>query len=213
MELFGIIADGSPPLKVATFDGGLFDPEMPPLPRKPRRGRRPPAAGRRPARPRGRPVRGLPRPGRAPPRHHLRGPARIPPGSHGQTRGRLDRRPPERPRRAQGDRQLLHPRLRREVHRRGDRGPLAARGRRWARRTTRRRVRGRARSQRPRPFDGQRPLPGRGRGEDLTFPRRAGRSAGRTGRRAANWPTGSGVSPSPASTAWTPTRWPSTSPS
>jgi hypothetical protein len=31
VELFGIIADGSPPLKVATFDGGLFDPERHPF--------------------------------------------------------------------------------------------------------------------------------------------------------------------------------------
>ena len=30
-ELFGIIADGSPPLKVATFDGGLFDKEIHPF--------------------------------------------------------------------------------------------------------------------------------------------------------------------------------------
>jgi hypothetical protein len=31
VELFGIIADGSPPLKVATFDGGLFDAEIHPF--------------------------------------------------------------------------------------------------------------------------------------------------------------------------------------
>ena len=30
-ELFGIIAEGSPPLKVATFDGGLFDAERHPF--------------------------------------------------------------------------------------------------------------------------------------------------------------------------------------
>jgi len=31
VELFGIIAEGSPPLKVATFDGGLFDAERHPF--------------------------------------------------------------------------------------------------------------------------------------------------------------------------------------
>jgi hypothetical protein len=31
VELFGIIAGGSPPLKVATFDGGLFDAEIHPF--------------------------------------------------------------------------------------------------------------------------------------------------------------------------------------
>jgi hypothetical protein len=95
-ELFGIIDTGSPPLKVATFDGGHFDPERHPfLERYIVGDGHLREAIDKLARVDGQFV-DYRRPRRAAPRHYLRGPAGVSPRSAVGAGGRMDGRAPER---------------------------------------------------------------------------------------------------------------------